>query len=269
MQVFVISTPSASNAAIARRSRSSIHGWCLSRSAAAKSVPRGSVMVGIRTRRSRRRQRSHRSSHSTPARPSDSVSAMMCAWVDRHEVRGAEIVADLDLMLDRPLGRRAELPARSASSRRSASFGSRPVGLDVQILRQPLVFGKVLAGLTGSLGQDGTPRWASRRAAAVAMSACGRQRPVTRGMARAEKSEMASIKTHLSPWFVPDLIQRRRSRRRGLGWRPQIGDQPQDLGEQRPGHGNLGHLDFDDEDAPQRLCRIDLPDPAPAGSPTA
>ena len=50
-----------------------------------------------------------RSSHSTPAAPSDSVSAMMCAWLTAHEVARAEIATDLDLVFDRPLCRRAEL----------------------------------------------------------------------------------------------------------------------------------------------------------------
>ena len=44
-----MATPSFSNAAIARRSRSSIAGSGPRRSALAKSVPRGSVIVGIRT----------------------------------------------------------------------------------------------------------------------------------------------------------------------------------------------------------------------------
>ena len=79
MQVSVISTPSASNAAMARRSNASIQSCCFSRAAAAKSVPRGSVMVGMRTRRSCSGSAASRSSHSTPATPSDSVSAMMCA----------------------------------------------------------------------------------------------------------------------------------------------------------------------------------------------
>jgi hypothetical protein len=40
-----------------------------------------------------------------------------------------------------------------------------------------------------------------------------------------------------------DLIQRRLSCRRGIGWRLQFGDQPQDLCKQHPRHGNLGHLE--------------------------
>ena len=44
---------------------------------------------------------------------------------------------------------------------------------------------------------------------------------------------------------MPDLIQRRRSCRRGIGWRPQFGDQPQDLCKQHPRHGDLGHLEGD------------------------
>ena len=42
-----------------------------------------------------------------------------------------------------------------------------------------------------------------------------------------------------------DLVQPARSRRRGIGRRPQISDQPQDLDEQRPRHGDLGHLEGD------------------------
>jgi hypothetical protein len=42
-----------------------------------------------------------------------------------------------------------------------------------------------------------------------------------------------------------DLIQRHRSCRRGIGWRPHFGDQPQDLGKQHPRHGDLGHLEGD------------------------
>ena len=64
-------------------------------------------------------------------------------------------------------------------------------------------------------------------------------------MARAGKLEMAFVKAHLPHWFMLDLIQRRRSCRRGIGWRPQFGDQPQDLCKQHPRHGNLGHLEGD------------------------
>ena len=53
MQVSVIDTPSFTKAAMALRSSSSMRSVCPSCFAFAKSVPRGSVMVGIRTRRLR------------------------------------------------------------------------------------------------------------------------------------------------------------------------------------------------------------------------
>ena len=76
MQVSVIRMPIDSNAAIARRSRAAIRSSCLSFRYAQKSIPRGSVTVGTRTRRSASGRRAMDSSHSTPDSPSDSVSAM-------------------------------------------------------------------------------------------------------------------------------------------------------------------------------------------------
>src|SRR3984957_17540639 len=81
MQVLVMATPSASKAAIARRSRSSIAGVWPSRSALAKSVPRGSVMVEIRTRRCPAVVAARPSSQRTPASPRLSVSAIKWACV--------------------------------------------------------------------------------------------------------------------------------------------------------------------------------------------
>ena len=42
-----------------------------------------------------------------------------------------------------------------------------------------------------------------------------------------------------------ELMPAARSCRRGIRRRPQFGDQPQDLGEQHPRHGDLGHLEGD------------------------
>ena len=64
-------------------------------------------------------------------------------------------------------------------------------------------------------------------------------------MARAEKIRNGLYQGAPSPWFTLELIQRRRSCRRGIGRRPQFGDQPQDLCKQHPRHGNLGHLEGD------------------------
>src|SRR3982750_4787972 len=89
MQVSVIVTPSFSNAAIARRSRSSIAAVCPSILALEKSVPRGSVIVGTRT---------------LSFRPSAASPEALGVGHDvrlrhRHEVRRAEEFADLDLVL--------------------------------------------------------------------------------------------------------------------------------------------------------------------------
>jgi hypothetical protein len=81
MQVSVMDTPSFTKAATARRSRSTIQSACLSCFALVKSVPRGSVIVGMRTVRRPSRVAASDSSHRTPASPRLSVSAMMCAWV--------------------------------------------------------------------------------------------------------------------------------------------------------------------------------------------
>src|SRR4051794_15157099 len=55
-----------------------------------------------------------------------------------------------------------------------------------------------------------------------------------------------------------DLVQPARSRRRGIGRRPQISDQPQDLDEQRPRHGDLGHLEGDVSPAQLAQVQIDV-----------
>jgi hypothetical protein len=51
-----------------------------------------------------------------------------------------------------------------------------------------------------------------------------------------------SIMDALRPWVEIDRCSRCSCRERRRPW-PQIGDQPQDLGKQRPRHGNLGHLE--------------------------
>src|SRR5919106_5522494 len=78
MHVSVISTPSFPNAATARRSSSTIQPGCFKTLTFVKSVPRGSVIVGTRTRAL---SLARDSSHATPASPRLSVSAMMCACV--------------------------------------------------------------------------------------------------------------------------------------------------------------------------------------------
>src|SRR6185312_11413168 len=83
MHVSVISTPSFTKASIVRRSRSSIHGACLRNAALQKSVPRGSVIVGMQTWRSVTGWLAKPSSQATPASPRLSVSAMTCACVTR------------------------------------------------------------------------------------------------------------------------------------------------------------------------------------------
>ena len=127
MQVSVISTPSASNAAMARRSSSSIQGCVL-------EPMRGREIGAARIRDGRDahppllgRQARH------ALEPLDAGDAERLGvghdvgLRHRHEILGAEIVSDLDLMLDRPLRRRAEcagahrlfLRRSAASSRRS------------------------------------------------------------------------------------------------------------------------------------------------------
>src|ERR1700694_1596557 len=81
MQVSVIETPSFTNAATARRSRSTIQSACFSCLALVKSVPRGSVIVGMRTVRPSPFFAASDSSHLTPASPRLSVSAITCACV--------------------------------------------------------------------------------------------------------------------------------------------------------------------------------------------
>src|SRR6266850_2239097 len=78
MHVSVSMTPSRLNASIVRRSSSSPAAGCLSTLAFAKSVPRGSVIVGTSMRAL---SRPSDSSQRTPASPRLSVSAMMCACV--------------------------------------------------------------------------------------------------------------------------------------------------------------------------------------------
>jgi len=72
--------PRRLKAATARRSRSTAQPGCLSTAVFAKSVPRGSMMVGTQTRAFGSSFASD-STQATPASPRLSVSAMMCAWV--------------------------------------------------------------------------------------------------------------------------------------------------------------------------------------------
>jgi hypothetical protein len=78
MHVSVIRMPRRVNASTARRSSSSTQPGCFSTEALAKSVPRGSMIVGTRTAAP---SPASASTHSTPALPRLSVSAMTCAWV--------------------------------------------------------------------------------------------------------------------------------------------------------------------------------------------
>ena len=66
-------------------------------------------MVGMRTRRSPGGKPAMRSSHSTPATPERLGVGHDVGLTHRHEIGGAEILSDLDLMLDRPLRGPAEL----------------------------------------------------------------------------------------------------------------------------------------------------------------
>ena len=104
MQVSVIETPSATKASTARCSSETIHSVWRSWPAFVKSVPRGSVMVGMRTWRCPSFMVPSFSSHITPACPRLSVSAMMWACVTRHEIGRAEEIADRDLVFEAQLG---------------------------------------------------------------------------------------------------------------------------------------------------------------------
>jgi hypothetical protein len=53
------------------------------------------------------------------------------------------------------------------------------------------------------------------------------------------------IQTHLSLGFRLNAKQLSASRRCDRRWRPQLRDQPQDIGEQNSGDGDLGHLEGD------------------------
>src|SRR4029453_5785462 len=109
MQVFVINTPSASNAAMTRRSSSSIHGCCLSRCAPAKA---GAARMG---------GGGNAPAPRLPRQPREALEPFDSGFTERlgirhdvrlghrHEVARAEIVSDLGLMLDRPLRRLAAL----------------------------------------------------------------------------------------------------------------------------------------------------------------
>src|ERR1051326_160206 len=77
--------------------------------ALAKSVPRGSVIVGMRTRRRPSFSAARRSSQRTPASPRLSVSAMTWACVPATQSPAPEKAATLDLVLEREPGHRAEL----------------------------------------------------------------------------------------------------------------------------------------------------------------
>ena len=66
-------------------------------------------MVGMRTRRSSRRQARHALEPFDPGDPEQLGVGHDVRLADRNEIAGAEILSDLDLMLDRPLRRRAEL----------------------------------------------------------------------------------------------------------------------------------------------------------------
>ena len=121
MQVSVIDTPRRTKASIVRRSSVSIQGACLSTSALAKSVPRGSVIVGMRTRLRPPSSSAMLSSQRTPASPRLSVSAMTCAWVTGTKSAAAKksptlIWCSIAICATRPLR-----PARIASSSSLAS----------------------------------------------------------------------------------------------------------------------------------------------------
>src|SRR5215472_1808816 len=124
MQVLVMATPSFSTAAIARRSRSSIAKVWPRRCACAKSVPRGSVMVGTRTRRWPSAVAAKPSSHCTPASPRLSVSAMMWACVTGTKSAAPKNSPTLIWCFSASCGTGPALPARISCSS-SLSFISR------------------------------------------------------------------------------------------------------------------------------------------------
>ena len=65
------------------------------------------------------------------------------------------------------------------------------------------------------------------------------------GAARAGNTDIVLAKTHLSRRFRWELVPPACSRRRWRWLRPEFGNQPQDLGEHVPRHGDLGHLESD------------------------
>ncbi len=106
MQVSVIRMPRRENAATARRSSSSTQPGCFKTEAFAKSVPRGSMIVG----------HAHRGAfvgkrlHPLDARFAEALGVGHDVRLrHRHEVRGAEEIADPDLVLDRAPHRVPEL----------------------------------------------------------------------------------------------------------------------------------------------------------------
>src|SRR6201994_2889187 len=116
MQVLVMATPSFSNAVMARRSRSTIAEVWPSQPALVKSVPRGSVMVGMRTRCWPSVVAARPSSHCTPASPRLSVSAMMWACVTGTKSAAPKKSPTLIWCFSACCGTGPDLPARMSCS---------------------------------------------------------------------------------------------------------------------------------------------------------
>ena len=100
----------ASNAAMVRRSNASIQSCCFNRAATAKSVPRGSVIVGMHAALNLGQRRQ-------PLQPFDAGDAQRFGI--RHDVRlrtgtksVAQIASNTKLVLNRPLARRPGLAAQ-------------------------------------------------------------------------------------------------------------------------------------------------------------
>src|ERR1044071_1083109 len=116
MQVSVIITPSFTSAPTTRSSSETMARVWPRNAALAKSVPRGSVIVGMRTRRRPSFSAARRSSQRTPASPRLSVSAMTWACVTATQSSAPKKSPTLTWCSSASLGTGPSFPARMSRS---------------------------------------------------------------------------------------------------------------------------------------------------------
>jgi hypothetical protein len=69
--------------------------------------------------------------------------------------------------------------------------------------------------------------------------------PVTSARRAPANAELVMIKTHVSPGFGLNASQPNALRGHWIRWRSKFGNQPQNVAEQIPWDGDLGHLERD------------------------